>query len=277
MLLGLKRVGRIIVVGMVLCLVTRNQALSQDLEVGSKERYVWIQVPYSIVSPGMTIGGDTSCYGESNANSYGAGSAYVQPYGNGASVNSSGMSLGSSYGYSKCTSSPSLQIPSMTTNKILSVHVDCQKMTYDAKGDGKGWRGWGDEQAVYERAAAACHSKKDGTSREDMVGKWEQAKAALAVRKADEIKALKDKKYDVEWCISTSLANINDFSPFWLIQPDMVGLTSREQVVRYISLSKASLESDCNAELKLIKSGASQERVGLFWEKVNSTAVEKAR
>ena len=40
----------------------------------------------------------------------------------------------------KCTKTPARYIPKRTSTKNLRVHVDCKDKTYDAKGDGKGWR-----------------------------------------------------------------------------------------------------------------------------------------
>ena len=40
----------------------------------------------------------------------------------------------------KCTKSPARYIPEKTSTKNLRVHFDCKDKTYDAKGDGKGWR-----------------------------------------------------------------------------------------------------------------------------------------
>jgi hypothetical protein len=162
-------------------------------------------------------------------------------------------------------------------NKVLSVHIDCQDRTYDAKGDGKGWTSWGEERAVYERAIAACRSGGEGTQGENMALKWEQAKASLAARKEEEAKAIKEKRYDLEWCISASLANLKDQSQFWELQPDMVGLKSRDQVSRLIVLIQASLEDDCNGELNLIKAGASPQRIELYWAKSFSSLMEKVR
>jgi len=255
----------------------RNQVYGQQTQVSSEKRYIWIEVPYAITSPGMTFGGSTSCYGGSTANSYGTGSAFVQPYGNGVSVNGSGIGFGSASGYSQCTSSPSITMPSTTSNKILSVHIDCQERTYDAKGDGKGWAGWGEERAVYERAITACGATNVASANQDMAQKWEQVKASLAARKEEEKKAISGNKYNLDWCISGSLANIKDLAPFWELQPAMVGLTSRDQVIRFITHVQASLESDCKGELELIRTGASEHKIVLYWAKTASKAIEKSK
>lgn len=276
-IVDLKSAGRSIAVGIALSLVSHNQAVGQQAQVTSIKRYLWIEVPYLVTSPGMEFGGSTSCYGGSTVNSYGTGSAYVQPYGNGVAVNGSGTGFGSTSGYTQCSSSPSISIPSTTASKVLSVHIDCQERTYDAKGDGKGWAGWGEERAVYERAVAACRANELGSDGENMARKWEQAKASLAARKEDEIKAIKEKRYDLDWCISASLANMKDLVPFWELQPEMVGLKSRDQVIRYTTYVQASLEDDCKGELELLKAGASKQRIDLYWAKVESKAIEKSR
>jgi hypothetical protein len=277
MMVDLKRVGRRIAFGIAFVLAGHNQVCGQQAQVSPEKRYVWIEVPYAIANPGMIFGGGTSCYGGSASSSYGTGSAYIQPYGNGVSVNGSGIGFGSTSGYSQCTNSPSLSIPSTTTNKMLSVHIDCQERTYDAKGDGKGWTAWGEERAVYERAVAACQPSNVAPTNQDMARKWEQAKASLAARKEQEIKAIRENKYNLDWCISGSLENMKDQAPFWELQPAMVGLTSRDQVIRFMTHLQASLENDCRGELELIKSGASQHRIDLHWAKVASKAIEKSR
>lgn len=274
---GLKWVGRAMAFGVGVLIAGHNQVYGQQTQVSPEKRYIWIEVPYAIISPGMTFGGSTSCYGGSTANSYGTGSAYVQPYGNGVSVNGSGIGFGSASGYSQCISSPSMTMPSTTSNKMLSVHIDCQERTYDAKGDGKGWVGWGEERAVYERAVTACGAASVASANQDMAKKWEQVKASLAARKEEEKRALRENRYNLDWCISGSLANIKDQAPFWELQPAMVGLTSRDQVVRFITHVHASLENDCKGELELIRSGASEDMIGLYWAKTASKAIEKSK
>ena len=64
---------------------------------------------------------------------------------------------------------------------------------------------------------------------------------------------------------------------FWLLKPEMVGLSSQEQIIRFVSLVKGSLESACMQEIELRKKGASKERVEIFWEKINSDSVQRAR
>lgn len=254
-----------------------QNVFGQEHRSSSHTRFLWIEVPYSIINPGATIGGGTNCYGGSTTTTYGSGSASVQPYGNGLSVNGSGNAYGSTSGSAQCVNTPSFQIPSSTTNKVLSVHIDCKEKTYDAKGDGKAWMSWGNEQAVYERAMVACRDKEQGTSREDMAAKWEAVKVALDNRKAEEEKLILSKKYNIDACISLSLLNIKDLSPFWLLQPSMIGLSSPEQVIRFISIAKGSLEDDCSGEFTLVKNGLSSQRRELYWEKKMSEHIQSAR
>lgn len=273
----IKYICQILAGGAAIYFAGNLHAQSQEHQGSRQNRFLWIQVPYSIISPGVTIGGDTNCYGGSTSNAYGLGQANVQPRGNGLTVNGSGTAYGSSSGYAQCTNSPSFQIPSSTANKVLSVHVDCQERTYDAKGDGKAWRNWGEEQAVYERAMAACHHKEQRTTSEDMTAKWKEVIATINDRRAEEQRLIAAKKYNLDSCISLSLANIESFKPFWLLKPEMVGLSSQEQIIRFVSLVKGSLESACMQEIELRKKGASKERVEIFWEKINSDSVQRAR
>ena len=254
-----------------------QHVLSQENKSTSDARFLWIEVPYSIVNPGVTIGGGTNCYGGSTTSTYGSGSASVQPYGNGLSVNGSGNTYGFSSGSAQCVNTPSFEIPSSTTNKVLSVHVDCKERTYDAKGDGAGWISWGNEQAVYERAMAACRDRQQGTSRDDMAAKWEKVKVSLDNRKAEEKLLILSKKYDLDACISLSLLNLKDLSPFWLLQPNMIGLSGPEQVTRFISITMGSLEDSCKGELMLLKNGASSQRIELYYGKIMSEQIQKAR
>ena len=261
--------------GMALSLSAGQHVFGQEHKSSSHARFLWIEVPYSIVNPGATIGGGANCYGGSTTSAYGSGTASVQPFGNGLSVNGSGNAYGSTSGSAQCVNTPSFQIPSSTTNKVLSVHIDCKEKTYDAKGDGKAWMSWGNEQAVYERAMVACRDKEQGASREDMAAKWEAVKVALDNRKAEEQLLLLSKKYDLDACISLSLLNIKNLSPFLLLRPSMIGLSSQEQVIRFISLRKGSLEDNCREELVLIKNGTSRQRIELFWEKKLSENIQQ--
>ena len=272
-----KLVLQILVGGIALSFSANQHALGEENKNSSDTRFLWIEVPYSIVDPGATIGGGTKCYGGSTTSTYGSGSASVQPYRNGLSVNGSGNTYGFSSSSARCVNTPSFEIPSSTTNKVLSVHVDCKERTYDAKGDGAGWISWRNEQAVYDRALAACRDRQQGTSREDMAAKWEKVKISIENRKAEEKLLILSKKYSLDACISMSLLNINDLAPFWLLQPSMIGLSSPEQVTRFVSIAKGSLEDGCRGELNLLKNGASSQRVELYWEKINSEQNQKAR
>jgi len=273
----LKFIAQILAGGIAVYFVNNHHALGQEHQGSSQSRYLWIQVPFSIVNPGLSIGGDTNCYGGSTTNTHGFGSANLQQRGNGFSFDGSGSTYGSSYGYAQCTNSPSIQIPSSINNKVLSVHVDCQEKTYDAKGDGKGWGSWGDDQAVYVRALAACQHKEQGTASEDIRAKWKEFTVTMNLRRAEEQKLIVAGKYNLDSCITLSLANIESRRPFLLYQPKMVGLSSQEQIIRYISLSIGSLENGCKQEIELRKNAVSEERVQIFWEKIDSDLVQKAR
>jgi hypothetical protein len=71
--------------------------------------------------------------------------------------------------------------------------------------------------------------------------------------KQNELEIILSKKYSLDACISISLLNINDLAPFWLLQPSMIGLSSPEQVTRFVSIAKGSLEDGCRGELNLLK------------------------
>lgn len=112
------------------------------------QRHIWIDVPYQRTNPGITYGGQTSCYGSTS--SFGSANAHV--YGN----NAFGYGSSHSSGSSNCVKSPTFSTPATTSRYVLKVHVDCVDQTYDAKGDLMGWQSWNRDYAVYERAKHAC-------------------------------------------------------------------------------------------------------------------------
>jgi len=232
-----------------------NIARAQESQGVNQNRYIWIQVPYEMTSPGMAFGGDTNCYGGSSAYAYGYGS---------------GSAYGQSSGYTQCTQSPSIYIPSSTSNRMLSVQVDCLEKTYDAKGDSKGWLSWGQETAVYERAARACGNL-------ELEGKWNVVKQAYEARKILEKEAIKNKTYNVELCVKWSLENRDGIAPFWILRPEMIGLRSADQVTRYLAMGSGSLYDNCKEELRLLSTGASEQRIELFWDKIKSDTIERMK
>lgn len=226
----LSRKSRKIPLVLALALIAGGPALSEE----DRGRYIWINVPYSMTSPGMTIGGGSSCYGGSSSSAYGSSSAYAQPYSNGLSINGSGYATGSSSGYNECSQDPTIHIPTSTSNKALSVHIVCKDRTYDAKGDGMGWKSWGEEAAVYERAIKAWRGESSEQRGKLLSKMREQAKAEYEERRIIEKDVIKQNNYNVDMRINISLANMNSLQPFFETKPDMIGLSNKAEVTRYI-------------------------------------------
>ena len=86
-------------------------------------KYVWTSATYTVYKPGMSIGGNVSCYGNS---------------------------------YVNCYKSPTFTSGPREYQQTLAVHVDCTDRTYDAKGDRQGWKSWNHAPNLYRQFVYAC-------------------------------------------------------------------------------------------------------------------------
>ena len=98
-----------------LLLISSDSLFAEELK-----RYIWLSVPYTFTEREKYINEEEVC-------------EYI------SSKEKDNQNTQKSI-IQKCTKTPARYIPEKTSTKNLRVHVDCKDKTYDAKGDGKGWR-----------------------------------------------------------------------------------------------------------------------------------------
>ena len=116
-----------------LLLISSNPLLAEELK-----RYIWLSVPYTFTEREKYIKEEEIC-------------EYI------SSKEKDNQNTQKSI-IQKCTKTPARYIPEKTSTKNLRVHVDCKDKTYDAKGDGKGWRKLVLQETVLNAAKEPCLS-----------------------------------------------------------------------------------------------------------------------
>ena len=114
-----------------LLLISFNSLFAEELK-----RYIWLSVPYTFTEREKYINEEEVCeYIESKEkDNQNTQKSIIQ----------------------KCTKTPARYIPEKTSTKNLRVHVDCKDKTYDAKGDGRGWRKLVLQETVLNAAKEPC-------------------------------------------------------------------------------------------------------------------------
>lgn len=219
-------------------------------------RFTWIDVPYDFSSPGVILPGATNCTGTAS------GSGEVQSFYNnvfGGSAFSSGRSSASA----NCTSGPTIFSAPSSSRRTLRVHVDCINKTYDAKGDGIGWKSWDAEQAVYRVAVFACAEKGFGSySGIDIVTEEENRRIIAGGR------------FTYEWCVTSSIKNVAATEKALYMNPGSMGLEPA-QVALYINKIRASIPVGCEKAQQVISSGGGYDVVqASVWSPIQAEALE---
>ena len=108
-----------------------NSIIAEELK-----RYIWLSVPYTFTEGEKYINSEEVCeyISSKEIDNQNTQKSIIQ----------------------KCTKKPARYIPEKTSTKNLRVHIDCKDRTYDAKGDGRGWRKLVLEESVLNAAEEPC-------------------------------------------------------------------------------------------------------------------------
>mgnify|MGYP001420976254 CR=1 FL=1 len=181
-----------------------------------KQRYLWLNVVYVFTEPERFIEEKEVC-------------EYV------SSKSWDSQSLNNSQ-KRECTYTPARYIPKKSTSKVLSVHVDCQDKTYDAKGDGKGWRKIQLQSNVMRAAIQPC--MRAGYQMDYLTGFTIKENKKVFNSKSRSLFSYKE-------CLQDSLNLFESEKPEAIKNPKLIGLSSDVQVNAYYLYLKSKLPKVC--------------------------------
>ena len=168
----------------------------------------------------------------------------------------------------KCTRTPARYIPEKTSTKSLRVHVDCKDRTYDAKGDGKGWRKLVLEETVLNSAKQPCLKNGYAIGTNNYVFKNDDKKLIKPYSKNPQIITYQE-------CLVDSINNLNSEKNLSLQNPETVGLSTLEQVNAYYLQLRTNLPSICEKLTSKENRGLSKIEIELtIWDPMRLEAIE---
>ena len=167
----------------------------------------------------------------------------------------------------ECTYTPDRYIPPKSIEKVLRVHIDCQDKTYDAKGDGKGWRQLQLQENVMKAAIRPCI--RSGYNMELLLkGLTSNERQKIFDTNFREIISYKE-------CLQDSLDHIRVEKSQSLRDPVQIGLTLREQVNAYYLRIQSKLPNTCRKVVDASNKGLSKLEIDLtIWDPVKLETIE---
>ena len=192
-----------------LCLISFNSVIANELK-----RYIWLSVPYSFTEREKYINSEEVCeyISSKEKNNQNSQKSIIQ----------------------KCTKTPARYIPEKTSTKNLRVHVDCKDRTYDAKGDGKGWRKLVLEETVLNSAKEPC--LKNGY----VIGSTNYVFNNINRNKSTPYSII-PQTLTYEECLKDSINQLSAEKDLSLSNPKSIGLSTLEQVNAYYLQLRSNL------------------------------------
>lgn len=227
-----------------------------SLTAKANQRYLWLNVPYVFFESERYIEEKEICTDSSN-----------KKWDNDSSTK---------YQRRKCTFTPARYIPAKEIKKTLRVHVDCKDKTYDAKGDGKGWRDIGMERNVLKSSISPCIKlgfKMDNYLKSMTIEERNQIFPKGSIINNNISSGNEFSLYDK--CLKDSLNSINKDQSKNINNPEKIGLVSGSQVYAYYLRVKSKIPNICKKILDPNNKSLSKLEIDLsIWSPVKSEAFE---
>ena len=219
-----------------------NSVIADELK-----RYIWLSVPYTFTEREKYINAEELC-------------EYI------SSKEQDNQNTQKSI-IQKCTTTPARYIPEKTSTKNLRVHVDCKDRTYDAKGDGKGWRKLVLQETVLNSAKEPCLKNGYAIDANNYVFN-KNKNTSTPYSKIPQTITYKE-------CLKDSIKQLSAEKDLSLQNPKSIGLSSLEQVSAYYLKLRSKLPNICeeltskeNRELSKIEIQLS------IWDPIKLEAIE---
>ena len=226
-----------------LLLIPYNSLFAEELK-----RYIWLSVPYTFTEREKYINEEEVC-------------EYI------SSKEKDNQNTQKSI-IQKCTKSPARYIPEKTSTKNLRVHVDCKDKTYDAKGDGRGWRKLVLQETVLNAAKEPCFRNGYVIDANNYVFNSETRNP---IPKDSSI----PKNFTYEVCLKDSTNQLRAEKDLSLQNPQSIGLTSLEQVNAYYLQLRSKVPNICEQLNSKKYSGISKIEIELsLWDPMRLEAIE---
>ena len=226
-----------------LFVLSLNSVIAEELK-----RYIWLSVPYTFTEREKYINSEEIC-------------EYI------SSKEKDKKNTQKSIIH-KCTTTPARYIPEKTSTKNLRVHVDCKDRTYDAKGDGKGWRKLVLEETVLNSAKEPC--LKNGY----VIGSNNYVLNNLNRNKSTPYSTIPQTQ-TYEECLKDSINQLSVERDLSLLNPESIGLSTLEQVNAYYLQLRSNLPNICKQLTSIENSELSNAEIQLsIWDPMKLKAIE---
>ena len=226
-----------------LLLISSNSLLAEELK-----RYIWLSVPYTFTEREIYLKEEEVC-------------EYI------SSREKDNQNTQQSIIH-KCTTTPARYIPEKTSIKNLRVHVDCNDETYDAKGDGKGWRKLVLQEKVLNAAKEPCLRLGYVIDANNYVLNSENRNPIKPYSKIPQ-------KVTYEECLKDSIKQFSDEKDLSLQNPKSIGLSTPEQVNAYYLQLRSKVPNICEQLNSKKYSGLSKIEIELsLWDPMKLEAIE---
>ena len=226
-----------------LLLFATNSLFAEDLK-----RYIWLTVPYTFTESEKYINAEEVC-------------EYI------SSKEKDNQNTQKSI-IQKCTTTPARYIPEKTSTKNLRVHVDCKDKTYDAKGDGKGWRKLVLQETVLNAAKDPCLKGGYIIDPSKYVFNSE-------TRNPTSKYSTIPQKVTNEQCLEDSTNQLMKEKNLSLQNPQSIGLSSLEQVNAYYLQLRSKIPNICEQLISKRYNGLSKIEIELsLWDPMKLEAIE---
>tara|TARA_Y100001968_G_C19336702_1_gene707280 strand:+ start:234 stop:983 length:750 start_codon:yes stop_codon:yes gene_type:complete len=214
-----------------------------------KQRYVWLSVLYVFNEPEKIIDEKEICQYHSSNNWDSESSEKSKR--------------------KECTYTPERYIPPKIIEKILRVHVDCQDKTYDAKGDGKGWRKLELQENVLISSIRPC--TKAGYNMKTLL-------MGFSPTEINEIYGSDfGRSITYKECLQDSLDFIEVDNFNIRKDPKKFGLSSEAQIHAYYLLLRSKVPQICREIVEASNQGLSKLEIDLkIWDPLRLQAMEYA-
>ncbi len=220
-----------------------DSLIAQELK-----RYIWLSVPYTFTEREKYINSEEICeyISSQEKDKKNTQKSIIQ----------------------KCTTTPARYIPEKTSTKNLRVHVDCKDRTYDAKGDGKGWRKLVLEETVLNSAKEPC--LKNGY----VIGLNDYVFNNLNRNKSTPYSTI-PQTLTYEKCLKDSINQLSAEKDLSLSNPKSIGLSTLEQVNAYYLQLRSNLPNICKQITSLETREFSKVEIQLsIWDPMKLEAIE---
>ena len=226
-----------------LLLISSNSLFAEELR-----RYIWLSVPYTFTEREQYINEEEVC-------------EYISSK-EGDTLNTQKSII------QKCTKTPARYIPEKTSKKNLRVHVDCKDKTYDAKGDGKGWRKLVLQETVLNAAKEPCFRSGHIIDANNYLFNNENRNPISQYSTIP-------KKFTYEVCLKDSINQLSAEKGLSLQNPQSIGLSSLEQVNAYYLQLRSKVPNICEKLNSKKYSGLSKNEIELsLWDPMKIEAIE---